>query len=217
MLRAYGGPVTLWFLVLSFLFLSSLLVPNQSLAQDPFVLIQLRNGISFQLPRNWRVFQSTTRTTLEASVAARVQIDIGSALPFAANLYDEGNQTIGMVNIRVYPDLEIYQDSVMELDADSVNAIDMEIRSAVSEGVTLSGGRVTHWFGTEKVRVNQKFYLLSKYRRRSITNPNQFFRVSLLRLWDGKQSFTLTLSYAERHEFLLKPIIAKIGNSVSLP
>ena len=81
----------------------------------------------------------------------------------------------------------------------------------------LIGGEVTHWYGTEKVRVNQKVYLLSKYRRRSAINPNLYFRVSLLRLLEGEKSFTLTMSYEEENEYFLKPIIEYVIDSVKTP
>ena len=90
------------------------------------------------------------------------------------------------------------------------------VKKNITKGVKLAGTSVTNWYGTEKIKIRNKVYLLSKYRRRSVSNTNNFFKVSLLRLLDGRNSFTLTLSYKEKEEYLLKPIIVYIMNSVRL-
>ena len=183
-------------------------------AQSPFVSIKLKNGISFELPRNWVVIDLNTKTTLEASVAARFPIDVNSTLPFAANLYNSKKQTIGMINVRVYPDIEIYQHEVLNLTAVEISEINNVLQENIMEGVVSSGSTLTDWYGTEKIKIRDKVYLLSKYRRRSGINPNNFFRVSLVRLLHGRHSFTLTLSYEEKEQYLLDPIIEYIMNSI---
>mgnify|MGYP001345495821 CR=1 FL=1 len=189
---------------------------NITYAQSPFVSIKLQNGISFELPRNWKVIDLNTRTTLDASVAARSPIDINSALPFAANLYNSRNQTISMVNVRIYPNIDVYQQDVKKLSRSEILEFDNSLEKNVTMGVELSGSTLTNWYGTEIMKIGDKVYLLSKYRRRSGINKNNFFRVSLLRLLDGKKSFTLTLSYEETEEYFLKPIIVYIIKSVKL-
>ena len=189
---------------------------NTASAQSPFVWVSLTNGIRFELPKNWKVIDPNTKTTLEASVAARMPIKIASNLPFAANLYNYQNQTIGMINVRTYPNRDVYQREVAQLTPSIMDAVNQQLQSSVSQGVASNGGRVTKWYGTEKVKIANKLYLLSKYRRQSSINSNFFFRVSLLRLLDGSNSFTLTLSYEEKEQHLLKPIINKIRNSIQL-
>ena len=204
------------FVLISF-FLFAGVFANQTLAQSPFVPIKLSNGISFVLPKNWMVIDTNTRTTLEASVAARVPIEVDSSLPFAANLYDSNDRVIGIVNLRIYPNMDVYQNEVIGWNSSMMDEINQVLRNSLSEGVMLGGGEVTHWYGTEKARVNQKVYLLSKYRRRSAINPNSYFRVSLLRLLEGEKSFTLTMSYEEKNEYFLKPIIEYVKDSVKTP
>ena len=121
---------------------------NQASAKNPFVSITLSNGISFELPKNWIVIATNTRTTLEASVVARPPFAISSSLPFAANLYDSNNQTVGMVNVRVYPTMDVYQNKVVELTPSMMGDVNQELRDSLSNGVMLGGGQVTHRYGT---------------------------------------------------------------------
>ena len=197
-------------------FIFAIFYVNAAEAQSPFVSIKLQNGISFELPRNWKVIDLNNRTTLDASVAARNPIDINSALPFAANLYNSRNQTIGMANVRIYPDMDVYQHEVARLSRSEILDLDNLLEKNVTIGVASSGSTVTNWYGTEIIKIENKVYLLSRYRRRSGINANNFFRVSLLRLLDGKKSFTLTLSYEEKEEYLLKPILRYIISSVKI-
>ena len=199
--------------LLSFLLIFYVNVTN---AQNPFVSIKLSNGIYFELPRNWKVFDLNTKTTLESSVAARFPIKINSNLPFAANLYNTRNQTIGIMNIRLYPDIKFKQQDVSRLTFQDILDFNNLLKKNITKGVNLAGGTVTNWYGTEKIKIRNKVYLLSKYRRSSAINKNSFFKVSLLRLLDGRNSFTLTLSYEEKEEYLLKPIIVYIMKSVRL-
>ena len=170
-------------LFFSLLLLFCLNINSQLQAQSPYISIKLSNGIVFDLPKNWRVFDMNTRTTLEAFAYSKNPIKINSELPFAANLYNSNNQTIGIMNIRVYPGMDVSQN-------------------------------VVEWYGTEKVQIKQKVYLLTKYKRRSALDRNKYFKVSLLRLLDRNSSFTLTTSYDESNEFLLKPITNVIINSI---
>lgn len=141
-------------------------------------------------------------------------MEIHSSLPFAANLYNSNNQTIGIMNIRVYPTMDVSQNEVINLNSSTLYEFNNQLRSSISNGVKLGGGQLTDWYGTEKVKVNGKYFLLSKYKRQSAFNPNLYFNVSLLRLLDGQNSFTLTLSYEEKVQYFLKPIIDKIRSSI---
>ena len=84
-----------------------------------------------------------------------------------------------MVNVRVYPTMDVYQNKVVELTPSMMGDVNQELRDSLSNGVMLGGGQVTHRYGTEKIKINRKVYLLSKYRRRSSINPNFHLRVSL--------------------------------------
>jgi len=182
-----------------------------------FVQIKLKNGISFVLPRNWKIIDNNTKTTLEASVASRIKLPINTSLPFAANLYNHKNSTVAMVNVRIYPEMDVYQRDVSALNKQSVNDFDKELKINITDGVRPLGIEVTNWYGTKIVRINGKFFLSTQYRRTSAIDPLKYFRVNLVRLLDGKHSYTLTVSYEEGSGYLLKPIIEKIRHSIKSP
>ena len=178
-------------LFFSLLLLYCLNINSQLQAQSPYISIKLSNGIVFDLPKNWRVFDMNTRTTLEAFAYSKNPIKINSELPFAVNLYNSNNQTIGIMNIRVYPGMDVSQNEVIHLfDTTVMKQFNEQLRNSISEGVKLSGGKVVEWYGTEKVQIKQKVYLLTKYKRRSALDRNKYFKVSLLRLLDRNSSFT---------------------------
>jgi hypothetical protein len=111
--------------------------------------------------------------------------------------------------------MDVSQNEVINLfDSTVMKQFDQQLRSSISEGVKLSGGKVVEWYGTEKVKIKQKVYFLTKYKRRSVLDRNKYFKASLLRLLDRNSSFTLTTSYDESNEFLLKPITNVIINSI---
>lgn len=187
---------------------------NIAQAQEPFVSFKLQNGVSFELPRNWKVIDWNTRTTLDAAVAAIQPTDLNSELPFAANLYDYTNKTIALMNVRIYPDMDVYQHEVFKFSRSDLFEIDAALEQSLRKAGDTSGFILTNWYGTERIVIGNKIYLISKYRRTSRANPTSFFRVSLLRLLDGKKSFTVTHSYQEKQEFLLRPIVDHIIKSV---
>jgi hypothetical protein len=204
----------LWLILVIVLICQSNLKP--SYANDPFVTITLKSGLSFQLPENWVVLDQSTKTTLQASVVSRVPIAISSSLPFAASLYDWNEQTIAMINVRVYPDNDVLQNEVVQLnDAEVVQLNDL-FQSLVPPALSKIGASVTHWYGTSKQNIHSKIYLRTDYRRTSTFKSDTFFRVTLLRFLSAEKSFTLTLSYDEKHEVLLDPIINRIGQSLQI-
>ena len=86
-------------------------------AVSPYAKINLSNGISFELPKNWMVIDQSTKTTLEASVIAQYPVPIGSSLPFAANLFDKKKQTIAMANVRIYPYQTVTQREIKQISS----------------------------------------------------------------------------------------------------
>ena len=192
-------------------------VKNVANAENLFVTVNLHNGISIQVPRNWQALDQSSRITLEASTASRLQLPADANMSFAANLYNQDNVTIGITNVNIYPDMDFYQKDVLELDDYGLNEFDEAINQSISDGLKRSGLMVTHWYGTRKVKIRNKVFLVSSYRRTSAVNKESFFKVRMVRLLDGKNSLTLTLSFEEKTAFLLEPIIEKMQNSIIIP
>ena len=122
-----------------------------------------------------------------------------------------------MANVRIYPEMDVYQRDVRAVNDQSIKVVDEELRSNLLKGVGAFGAEVTNWYGTKRISINRKLFLSTRYRRTSVGDPLKFFRVNLLRLLDGQHSYTLTVSYEEGSEHLLKPIIEKIRHSITSP
>lgn len=188
-------------------------------ATDNFVKINLPKGVSIELPKNWIVLSENQRITLDSVIESGLDLSgieqESSELPFGANYVDDKGNTLGILNIRYYPQLELTQ-----ADARSVNTQDVrELDAALQEGMLLSmktfGMKVTSWLGTQKTTINGITVFITEYRRNSLKRSGEF-RVRLVRVLAGNKSFTLTVSYHEAAEFLLKLITDRIINSLNL-
>jgi len=200
-------------LVFSLIFLST---SAPLYAEGIMVRLQLINGISFEIPKNWRVFKQNSRDTLEAFVLSHIKLPIRSSLPFAANLYDDGSNTIGIMNIRIYPNMTISQSDVRSLTNNDIIDFDAALEKGIREGVSRIGSGVLHWNGTKKIIIGSKVVLHTTYIRKSIRNTGDRFKVNLYRYLDKEQTFTMTLSYNQKLELLLKPIINRIAYSTTV-
>ena len=181
-------------------------------ADSPYAKINLSNGISFELPKNWMVIDQSTKTTLEASVIAQAPVPVGSSLPFAANLFNAKKQTIAMANIRIYPHQTVTQREITQLSNLDLKSYNNEMERELRAAKTL---QLKSWFGTKKMTINNKTFLVTSYKRASTIRTNTFFIVTLYRLLNAKRSFTLTLSYDEKQTKLLKPIVNYVANSLN--
>jgi hypothetical protein len=65
-----GRPVRVWLTGL-LLALACLASPGFVAAQSNFVRVQLPEGVSLELPRNWSALNDSQRTTIDAYVEAR--------------------------------------------------------------------------------------------------------------------------------------------------
>ena len=201
------------FLVCAFEIALILFVAGKSANADfPYARINLSNGISFELPKNWMVIDQSTKTTLEASVIAQAPVPVGSSLPFAANLFNAQKQTIAMANIRIYPYQTVTQREITQLSNLDLKSYNNEMERELRAAKAL---QVKSWLGTKKMTINNKTFLVTSYKRASTIRTNTFFIVTLYRLLNAKRSFTLTLSYDEKQTKLLKPIVNYVANSLN--
>lgn len=184
-------------------------------AQSNFVEVQLPHGLKIEMSRNWTVFSGKTRTLLDSSVEARLgTADFRGALNFAANLYSEAGPTIAIMNVRYYPEKTVTQSEVKNITRSEFREFDVLLREALVKGLDKSGIKFLSWGGSQIVNVNGMVAILSQYRRKSITGSGAVFKVQLVRVLAGPRSFTLTASYDESLEFLLKPIIDRMVRSI---
>lgn len=180
-----------------------------------FDTISLSNGISFELPKNWKILSDNTRITLGAYAESEMPLyNISTAFPFAANLYDENGKTIGIMNVRIYPSgIEIDQRWAKNFSNSEMKIIDDELKKNLDIAMTKLGTKILSWGGSKKQFINNKWVIITNYRRSSV-NREAIFNVTLARVLDKNESYTLTASFDESHEFFLSPITTKIISSM---
>jgi len=187
-------------------------------ASTNFVEISLPNNVSIEIPRNWILLSGNQRITLDAAVESKLDLsglehDV-STLPFAANLYDDGGNTIGMVNVRYYPNLDITQTEVSASTAEDVIALDDLLKKQMLDSVRAMKITVTSWRGTRLKENNGIAAFVTEYWRTALNGGGQFI-VRLIRVYASDQSFTLTVSYRESAQTLVGPITDRIIDSLS--
>lgn len=187
--------------------IGSLVLCTAQAQPQSYVRVHLPRNVSIELPKNWVVISNNQRITLDASVVARQGnasiADFRSELAFAANYYDDSGKTVGIVNVRYYPEQTVTQADSRNTSSAEVRELDALLQQELQKGVALSGNRLLAWLGTSKNSINGLIAFLSEYRRSS---PNGSFRVRLVRVLDAGRSFTLTISYREDQAYFLQPI-----------
>lgn len=163
-----------------------------TMAASRYVTVRLAHGVSFPLPSNWQVFSNNTRITLDAWVHANIPESPGN-LTFAANLYDDRGTTLGISNVRFYPDQSVTQEDVRAASKQDLVELDASLKHSLTEGVVRSGGRIVEWKGTTRQVINGRQVLISEYRRVALTGQGTF-AARMIRVLNGPKSFTLTLS-----------------------
>lgn len=203
------------FLVLLLIFAGSVLSAS---ATGSYVVLKLPKGVSTELPRNWVVISDNQRITLDAWVQAKTEKFSDSVsrseLSFAANYYDDRGQTVGIFNIRYYPDQEVTQRDIKEASDEDIKEIDFELRKNLVPGVEAAGNRLLEWRGTRRININRIAVLVSEYRRSSRQGPA--FRTQLVRVLAGQRSFTVTISYREDQHHFLAPICERVIQTIRM-
>lgn len=186
-------------------------------AATNYVPIALPRGVTMELPRNWEALTSNQRITLDSSVQARTErlgaFDASSDLNFGANLYDEAGKAAAMVNIRYYPDMDVTQADARAATSSDIQELDGGLQTAIAQSIQGTGVKILKWFGTSPRTINGAVAFITEYERSSPNNKGNF-RVRLVRVFNGADSFTVTVSYRSRDELLLRPICDRVIGSI---
>lgn len=201
------------------LFFALLLCSATSFAAGNYVSLALPKSVTVELPRNWVAITKNSRITLDALVEAKYALNNlpqpVSDLAFGANLYNDQNKTIAIFNIRYYPDMEISQADASAATASDTNDLDNELHKNIMEFGPNAGTHVTTWIGTRKTKINGFTAFITEYNRAGI-GGNKPFRVRLVRIFNEGKSFTITVSYQNDLELMLRPICDKIIQSIQI-
>ncbi|MCK5374145.1 MAG: hypothetical protein KAJ40_02565 [Alphaproteobacteria bacterium] len=186
-----------------------------------FLVVPLPKAISIELPKNWVVLSNSQRITMGAfleSIQNKVLNegdDIASSLPFAANYFDDNRRTIAIMNVRYYPEMDVFQEEARNFTKLDIEELDTGIKEGFYRVTEASGMKILSWDGTAKQMLHGYTTYVTEYVRQSMVGPGSF-RVRMIRILDGKNSFTITVSYLESQTFLMKPIIEHIISSLKI-
>lgn len=189
------------------------------LAANDFVAIHLPQGVQIELPGNWEVLSKDKkqRITLDSaapSLNERARIfDASSDLNFAGSYFDGAGKSAALVNVRYYPNSAISQADVRAAGPSDIRELDRALRDAVAKGSQTDGFSVLDWHDTSKQVINGMTALVTEYKRSPIKS-NGKFKVRLVRVFNGGKSFSLTVSYREDQESVLRPICDRIISSI---
>jgi len=188
-------------------------------ATDNFVRVKLPKGVSIEIPKNWVVLSDNQRITLDSFVESGLDLSgieqERSGLPFAANYYDDKGNTLGILNVRYYPQLELTQADAQAANAQDVRELDAALKENMIPSLKAFNVTVTSWVGTQKSIINGITVFITEYQRKSLNGSGEF-RVRLVRVLAADKSFTLTVSYHEAASLFLKPITDRIISSLNL-
>lgn len=194
------------------------LLSGLAFAKTNFVTISLPEYVTVDLPRNWVLISNNKRITLDTWVESTFDINklpnIDSSLPFAANYYENG-ATVGIINSRYYPNMEVSQKDAKQASSNDVLELDQELRKNMIPSMKKIGITVKSWEGTEKRTINGITAFVTEYHRKSLKGSG-IFRVRLVRVLAGSRSFTLTVSYLESQSLFLKNITDRIISSLTM-
>ena len=183
-----------------------------------FIKIALPESVSVDLPKNWVLISDNKRITLDTWVESTFDLNqlpsIDSDLPFAANYYADG-VTVGIINARYYPTMDVTQQDSKLASANDVREFDQELKRYMIPSMNKIGITVTSWEGTRKRTINGITAFVTEYHRESLKGSG-IFRVRLVRVLAGERSFTLTISYLESKKLFLENITDKIISSLSM-
>ena len=201
-----------------FISLVMVLFLTSAYATDNFVKIKLPKGVAIELPKNWVVISKDQRITLDTMVESGLDLagidQENSDLPFAANYYKNG-KTIGIINNRYYSDLELTQYDAQQATSQDVKELDAALKESMVKSMSAFGMSVLSWEGTKKTTINGITAFVTEYHRKALKGTGAF-RVRLVRVFAGKRSFTLTVSYSENEAFFLKTITDRVISSLKL-
>ena len=182
-----------------------------------FVRLPLPKGVTVELPKNWVALSDNQLVTLDTVSEAKQDLAgitrPESSLPFAANYYDDARNVAAMFNVRFYPEMEWTQDFVRGISTDEVAELDAESRKQTEAQQHTNNMRLLEWKGTKRRSINGITAFAVEYRRAG-TRAGTSFCVRLVRVFNAGKSFTVTVSYREDAELLLRPICDRIIESI---
>ncbi|WP_410474402.1 hypothetical protein [Guyparkeria sp. TX1] len=188
-------------------------------ATENMATVSLPKGVSIQMQEKWVVLSGGQRIKLDEFVKSGLNLSgirhARSKLPFAANYLNDRSRTVGILNVRYYPQLDLSQQDARSATNHDVLALDAALKENIAKEMKAFGMSVTSWTGTKKKEINGITVFVTEYSRASANGPGNF-RVRLIRVFAGDGSFTLTVSYLDRAAKLMRPMTNRIVDSLEV-
>lgn len=181
---------------------------NSKSYASSFVEIKLNDGISFQLPRNWVILSDNNTITLNSFIES--VLPVSSKVSFQANLKDDkGNP---LTNIQIYRwKSKYFQENISLMSKAEIDDYDQVMQKNIQKELRQVGGDFTSWHGTKKLTINGLVVLASEYSRLTANEKLLgHYRVQVLRIYSGEQSFSFVISYHEETLLPLRILVDKI-------
>jgi hypothetical protein len=188
-------------------------------ADTNFVVVEYLPGQSIEIPRNWTVLSDGQRINLDTHVEAVLRLSGGNRpatdLPLAANYFESG-KTVALMNIRVYPEMDVTQQEIETLQEQDLIEVDAAFRDELENEAKAVGSKVLSWEKTRIFEINSKVFLLVQYVRAAMPGLSGDQSVAMYRYFDGPRSLSVTLSVKRSQERLFGPIFQYMISTLEL-
>jgi hypothetical protein len=187
--------------------------------ENQFVTVRFPRGITMDAPRSWRAVSADENevilTTVQAALdltgvkpTEKQSVTLFKAHPKIQQLYAyvKLSEKFGE-----FKDQKATQNaSVAELkEFDEAQLADIKKMSEIT------GMKMVEWKGSRKEKTNGKWALVTEYRREDRDGPGPVWcQINAIPLRD--RCVTLTLSYREREELVLKPVVLRLRSSLKI-
>lgn len=178
--------------------------------------VKLPLGVQLEVPQDWQVLSRNQRVPLE-SVATRTlrhsHFDASRDDSFAANYYDGPGRLLASMHLGFYKTLDFTQAEARNAPSAEIDELDAFLKNSMTQVSRTGGYSIRSWQGTQRQTISGITAFVSEYSR-SMVKDEDYFRVRLVRVFDGPRSFTLSVSYRENNQLLLRAICDQIIASV---
>lgn len=187
--------------------------------ENKFVTLRFPHGITMDAPRSWRavsadeneVVLTALQATLDLTGIKRTEkqsVTLLKANPKLQQLY-------------AYVKLSEKTGEFMDQKASEITSeaelkkIDETWLADVKKMNQLTGMKIVEWKGTRKEKINGKWAIVTEYRREDREGHGPVWcQINAIHLRD--RCVTLTLSFREREEVVLKPVILRMRSSLKI-
>ena len=191
---------------------------QQTVPKATIITAQLKYGIRIAVPSDWGLFNAEEVGALDRYVGKILDLSkyqsVDSQLLIAANYPPPPADTLAIMNVRYYGDLNVTETDLKSLSAQDVLEFDKGVKAMIIKSLEAVHGKLVAWLGTKKLELNGHPVLISEYRRQLAADSP--FHVQLAKFFPKSGAFTVTLSHKEGAGDFKQDDLKQILNSVQI-